>query len=117
MALASFIGNLLGPLVSSALMEVVSPWVPLLSAVALVPIGISTFIFIPETLQVKDSDGGDDSLQDSPSTMSSIKSHARHTLTQLLESFTMLKSPSLTVILLSFVVQLSLFFGKSNFFI
>ncbi|KAH9214752.1 major facilitator superfamily domain-containing protein [Leptodontidium sp. 2 PMI_412] len=118
MALASFIGNLLGPLVSSALMEVASPWVPLLSAIALVPIGVSTFIFIPETLQVKDSDDDDnDSIQDSPSAMSSIKSQARHTLTQLLESFTMLKSPSLAIVLLSFVVQMSLFFGKSTFFI
>lgn len=116
MALASFIGNLLGPLVSSAIMEIASPWIPLLSAIVLVPIGVSTFLFIPETLQVKDSDD-DDSLQDNPSMISSIKLHARHTLTQLTESFTMLKSPSLTIILLSFVVQTSLFFGKTTFFI
>ncbi|KAG4434583.1 hypothetical protein IFR05_009939 [Cadophora sp. M221] len=117
MSLASFSGNLFGPLISSALMEVASPWVPLLSAIALVPIGVSTFIFVPETLQVKDSDDDEDSIHENPSAMSSIKSQARHTLTQLLESFAMLKSPSLAIVLLSFVVQMSLFFGKSTFFI
>lgn len=99
-------------------MEVVSPWVPFLSAIALVPLGVSTFIFIPETLRKKDNDDNDDDvLQDSPSAMSSVISHFWHTLTQLSESFSMLKSPSLTIILFSFVVQMSLFFGKSTFFI
>ncbi|KAK0123872.1 hypothetical protein ONS95_008865 [Cadophora gregata] len=115
LALASYTGNLIGPLISSVMMEVVSPWVPLLSAIALVPIGVSTFIFIPETLRKKADD--EDTLQDSPSAMSSIITHFWHTLTQLSESFFMLKSPSLTIILFSFVVQMSLFFGKSTFFI
>jgi len=118
LVLASYIGNLLGPLVSSMMMEVVSPWVPFLSAIALVPLGVSTFIFIPETLRKKDNDDDDDdALQDSPSAMGSVISHFWHTLTQLSESFSMLKSPSLTIILFSFVVQMSLFFGKSTFFI
>ncbi|KAH7388904.1 major facilitator superfamily domain-containing protein [Cadophora sp. MPI-SDFR-AT-0126] len=119
LALASYVGNLIGPLVSSMMMEVVSPWVPLLSAIALVPIGVSTFIFIPETLRKKDKDDDedDDTLQESPSAMGSVISHFWHTLTQLSESFSMLKSPSLTIILFSFVVQMSLFFGKSTFFI
>ncbi|KAL2059857.1 hypothetical protein VTL71DRAFT_10012 [Oculimacula yallundae] len=116
LTLASHIGNLVGPLVSSVMMELFSPWAPLMITIALLPIGSSLFIFIPETLQKGRSDG-DDSLQDSPSIMSSVKSHAKHTIHQLSESFAMLKSPSLAIILLSFIVQLSLFFGKSVFFI
>ncbi|CZS99504.1 hypothetical protein WAI453_002495 [Rhynchosporium graminicola] len=117
LALASYSGNLVGPLIASAMMELFSPWVPLMVSIALVPVGVSIFIFIPETLEKKDSADGNDSVKDSPSVMTSIKSQSKHTISQLLESFAMLKSPSLAIILLSFVSEMSLFFGKTVFFI
>lgn len=116
MALASFIGNLLGPLISSRLMETYSPWVPLTIALFLIAIGTSLIFFVPETLKIKP--GSDDgTAEETQSFTANVLSHLKHTFGQLLESFTMLKSPSLTIILLTFLIQMPLHTGKTTFFI
>ncbi len=116
MTLAAFVGNLLGPLLSSKLMETGSPWVPLLIVLIVLPVGTSIIFFIPETLKVKPA-SEDDTVEGSQSFIASTKSHLEHTLAQLLESFAMLKSPPLAIILLTFLITMPTVLGKSQFFL
>lgn len=53
MTLASYIGNLLGTLTAARLMQVSSPWIPLVGSMLGVALGTGLVMFIPETLRAK----------------------------------------------------------------
>ncbi|KAI9047331.1 hypothetical protein LZ554_008778 [Drepanopeziza brunnea f. sp. 'monogermtubi'] len=80
-------------------METSSPWVPLLMALVLLPVGTSLIFFIPETLKAKADT--DEDVPEGQSFLSGVKAHLKHTMTQLLESFTMLRSGSQAIILVT----------------
>ncbi|EKD13342.1 uncharacterized protein L3040_002797 [Drepanopeziza brunnea f. sp. 'multigermtubi'] len=115
MALAALLGSLIGPPVSSRLMETSSPWVPLLMALALLPVGTSLIFFIPETLKAKAD--ADEDVPEGQSSLSGLKTHLKNTVAQLLESFTMLRSRSLAIIIVTFVASYPLVIGKTQFFL
>jgi hypothetical protein len=115
MALSSLTGALLGPLLSSKLMGLGLLWTSLLISIVAIPLATSLIVFIPETLQVKsfiDEDGS--SRKRSP--ISSAKMHLKHAISQFAESVSMLKSPSLVLTLLTYIIQYPVVIGMTQFF-
>ncbi|KAI1844605.1 hypothetical protein JX266_009278 [Neoarthrinium moseri] len=97
----SVIGSLVSPALSSAMLTVTSPWAAMWVGVACLLIGAVAFLFVPETLQHKtQSDAADDQSQ-SPA---SLSGHLSETYERLKESLSILKSPSLILLLLTCIV-------------
>ncbi|OWP06646.1 hypothetical protein B2J93_5125 [Marssonina coronariae] len=114
-ALATFAANLIGPVLASRLVQTVSPWVPLCTTLVLLPIGTALIFIIPETLPTKSE--AEEDLPQEQSIISSVTSHLQHTLAQLFESFTMLKSTSLAIILFTFLQFMPSVLGITQFFL
>src|SRR6187402_253732 len=117
MAFASMLGNILAPLISSKSMELYSPWLPLLLAFALIPIGTSPILFITETLHFKKVPDPDAAPQEGQHGIANLKSHMRQTFIQLKESILMLKNPSVAIVLAIFLIQMPLYLGITQFFL
>ncbi|CAJ2500450.1 Uu.00g033030.m01.CDS01 [Anthostomella pinea] len=88
-------GNLLSPALASAMMIKTGPWPPLWVAVALQVVSAVSFLFLPETLPHKRLHGNDEATE--PANLKSRMSRYR-------ESLSMLKSPSLVLLLLTALV-------------
>ncbi|PBP21250.1 hypothetical protein BUE80_DR007861 [Diplocarpon rosae] len=115
-AVANFAANLGGPVVASRLVETASPWVPLCATLVLLLVGTGLISVIPETLPPK-PEAAEEDLPQEQSMISSIASHLQHTLARLFESCTMLKSTSLTIILVTFLQYMPSVLGKTQFFL
>jgi MFS transporter, PCFT/HCP family, solute carrier family 46 (folate transporter), member 1 len=115
MAFASLSGNLLGPIISSKLMEIGSPWTPLVVAFITTALAMSLIIFVPETLHLK-KNTDEDAFQ-GPNFFSSLKLHLQHNFALLTESFSMLKSPPLALILLTYLIQAPIILAIGQFFV
>jgi MFS family permease len=95
---ANLCGNLVSPSLSAIVMEKFGPWIPPMIGISLLLIGAVSFLFIPETLTHKgppqDSVAGFDST-DPTNTSSRIA----HVFRQFRESMSILKSPSLILLI------------------
>ncbi|RFU29458.1 hypothetical protein B7463_g6868, partial [Scytalidium lignicola] len=113
-AIGSLTGGLLGPVVSSKLMEIGSPWGPILLVFIITLLATSLIIFIPETLQIDEN--GNSHLQDQ-TIHSVIKFYVQQTFIKAKESISILKYFSLVIILLTFLIQMPIALATSQFFI
>ncbi|KAI3324497.1 major facilitator superfamily transporter [Xylariaceae sp. AK1471] len=96
---ASLSGNLVSPSLSAIVMERFGPWVPPWIGICLFLIGGISFLFLPETLIHKGP--RQDPVPDSDSTEpdSSLGPRISHVFSQFRESLSILKSPSLILLL------------------
>jgi MFS-type transporter involved in bile tolerance (Atg22 family) len=91
-------------------MERYGPWVPIYIVMASSPFVFSIFVFLPETLTVKDkTEQGPDSAANQ-----TIKEQIAHGLKDLVESFDMLKNVNVPLILLTFLFQNARFYAYTS---
>ncbi|KAI1502946.1 major facilitator superfamily domain-containing protein [Biscogniauxia marginata] len=93
----SLCGNLMSPALSSLLMEKQGPWPPIWVAVALLITSAVSFLFLPETLRSKSKRVSSPSRTEP----AGLKSRVSHTISTFRESLSILKSPSLILLLLT----------------
>ncbi|ORY57232.1 major facilitator superfamily transporter [Pseudomassariella vexata] len=93
---ASLVGNLMSPTLASLMMQITGPWPTLMVAVVCLLSAAIAFLFIPETSKYEDSHT-DEGL-DQPA---SFKVHLQHSFSHLKESLSILKNPSLILLLLT----------------
>ncbi|KZF23301.1 MFS general substrate transporter [Xylona heveae TC161] len=105
MAFASLVGASVGPAISSRLMESFSPWVPALFGFFAVPIGVSVLAFVPETFAPSklDPTREEEHAGSGEAQPNAFKSHLTQSLRLLKVSFMMLHSPSLVLVLATFL--------------
>ncbi|KAI0126593.1 major facilitator superfamily transporter [Xylariales sp. AK1849] len=92
--ISSLVGNLISPALASAMMPATGPWPVLCVAVACLATGAIACVFIPETLQHKHADV----TQPRPE---GFKAHVDHILDRLKESLSILKSPSIILLMIT----------------
>ncbi|KAJ6444741.1 major facilitator superfamily transporter [Purpureocillium lavendulum] len=109
------IGAFVGPVVSSALMQLTSPWVPLLASFAALLLGGAVMAFVPETMPPRKADPEDESpMVDTTGAM--FRRHLRHSTAQLKESLDILRQPALVIILVCFLSPVPNAIGVSQLF-
>ena len=109
-------GSLIGPTIASKLMQVYSPWTPLFLAYFLFIFGSCILFFIPETLQAKSNSRKDSSEGEERPTTSTLKSKLRNALAHSSKYVSMLKSGSVVLILLSYLIHYPVFVARGQFF-
>ncbi|KAI2472605.1 MFS general substrate transporter [Annulohypoxylon bovei var. microspora] len=95
---ASLAGNLISPAVSSFMMEKLGPWPPIWSAVVVIIVAAVTFLFVPETLKHQKYQ---EDAQELETGVIDSKSRVAHVIARFKESLSILKSPSLILLLLT----------------
>ncbi|KAI8630121.1 major facilitator superfamily transporter [Xylariaceae sp. FL1651] len=107
---ANICGNLLSPSLSALLMEKTSPWVPPWVGITFFIMGGVSFLFLPETFVHKDPSRASDESEPSgtSSRISRVISHCRDTLS-------ILKSPSLILLLLTALFAMPILYGTLQF--
>ncbi len=116
MAFASLLGTFVGPPIASKLMEAFSPWLPTLLTFAVIPIGVSMIAFIPETLPLVKQRSHHHGESDDEPQPSGFLFHLSHTFIRIKDSLAMLKSPSLLLVLASYLVRVPENLATSQFF-
>ena len=116
MAFSSLTGNLLGPIISSKLMELELLWPPLIIASLCAPLGLIFIIFIPETLDLKRTADLNTPTR-GQSFLQSIKSYLQQAVVWISKSSSILKSSTVTLILLTFLIQIPLVLARGQFFV
>ena len=116
MACAFLMGSLIGPAVASKLMQTYSPWKPLILAYFLFIFGSCMMFFIPETLQTKSNSRKDTSEGEERLITSTLKSKLRKALAHSSKYASMLKSVSVVLILLSYLIHYPVFVARGQFF-
>ncbi|KAE9364733.1 MFS general substrate transporter [Stipitochalara longipes BDJ] len=116
MSFAFLSGNMVGTLVASKLMTIFSAWTPLLIAYVMIPLGTSVMIFIPETLQAKPKarkvlSVGEGTL------ISSLKSQVKEAFTHGARYLSMLKSISLVLVMLTYLIHWPGVLARGQFFV
>ncbi|KAI1826665.1 major facilitator superfamily domain-containing protein [Xylaria intraflava] len=100
---ASMVGNLISPALASIIMTSAGPWLPLFIAFLLTALPAPIIFFVPETLKrnhlEEDGEGSDDGM---------FKKRLMQSLGELGKSARVFASPSMTMILLITMMQLSL---------
>ncbi|KAI1392694.1 MFS general substrate transporter [Hypoxylon trugodes] len=99
---ASMCGVLLSPSISSFVMEKLGPWPPIWAAMAALVTSAILFLFVPETLkhQPEGEAARAPEVQTEPQAKN-LKSQISQSFTRFKESLSMLKSPSLILLLLT----------------
>jgi MFS transporter, PCFT/HCP family, solute carrier family 46 (folate transporter), member 1 len=116
MSVAFLTGNMLGSLIASKLMEIVSPWAPLLIAYVMIPLGTSVMIFVPETLQANPDSKKNASLEEA-TFISSIKYQVQEAFTHGARYLSMLKSVSLVLVILTYLLHFPSVIARGQFFV
>ncbi|KAM3447079.1 hypothetical protein MY3296_009074 [Beauveria thailandica] len=98
-SLGSATGGLLGPLLAGVLMNKFGPWVPIWIVIGISPSLILLLALVPETLATKTKS----SL--ASSSPSSLHTHLARGLADLRASLSMLRNPSVPLILVTFLFQ------------
>lgn len=117
MAFASLAGASVGPAMSSALMEIFSPWTSALVGFFAMLIGPSMLVFIPDTFHPSKQDpstepdlAGVEGTQRKP-----LKSHIAQSLRLLRGSLTLFYSPSIVLVLATFLTRMLEILATSQF--
>ncbi|RDA85478.1 hypothetical protein CP532_0019 [Ophiocordyceps camponoti-leonardi (nom. inval.)] len=108
-SLGSFMGGVVGPVVSSGLMQVTSPWLPYLMSFAMGLLGAALLMLVPETLPPRNKDFEDDDDDD--------KSIFFSYLSRLRASLSMLKKPHLGLVLVAFLAPVPMSTAANQFFV
>lgn len=109
---ASFLGQSLGTLIASALMEHGFAWLPILLSYVVLPVGLCTIFFFPETLQNEETaatngDGlgnGAGNTRKRRSVRDTLAQLPSNASTQLKETFSIVSSPSAAFIVFSMIL-------------
>ncbi|KAI1077407.1 MFS general substrate transporter [Whalleya microplaca] len=109
---ASLCGNLLSPAIASIMMERVGPWPPLWVANAVIAISAIAIFFVPETLKHKTAEEPEDPENPESAT---LKSRVLHIIDQFKESLSILKSPSLILLLLTALASTPIIYATLAF--
>ncbi|KAI0837195.1 MFS general substrate transporter [Hypoxylon sp. FL0890] len=97
---ASLCGNLLSPALSSIMMERMGPWPSIWAAISAIVISGITFLFVPETMKHHPSQVETHG-PEADSEATGRESRVSHVIARFKESLSMVKSPSLILLLLS----------------
>lgn len=109
--MASVFGNLMAPSISSFMMARWGPWPPAMVGIGLITLSAAAVLFVPETLQSRQASSYNPDQDDTPRQ----KSGASHYLDQFKESLSILRSPSLILLLLTCLGTMPLFFSTTSF--
>ncbi|KAK9425496.1 putative Major facilitator superfamily transporter [Seiridium unicorne] len=109
---SALVGGLVSPALSSAMMAATGPWPVMLVGIACLLVGAAAFMFVPETLQHKQFDATGDNNHPT-----GFKGHVHHTVDQLKDSISMLKSPSLILVLLTCLTTYPIAAGVTQFLV
>lgn len=94
---ASLVGTLVSPALASTMMAKTGPWPVMWVSIAGFLASAAAFMFLPETLKhTEDEHSGD-----KDSKLDGLRGHLAHALTRLKDSVSILKSPSLILLLLT----------------
>ncbi|PFH63249.1 hypothetical protein XA68_15883 [Ophiocordyceps unilateralis] len=118
-SLGSFMGGVVGPVVSSSLMQIASPWLPFLASFSLGLLGAIILMLVPDTLllgkQAPDDEDDDDDDYDKKAVPGSwqLRSH----LSRLRAPFSMLQHPELVLVLFAFLAPVPMSTAANQFFV
>ncbi|OTB04419.1 hypothetical protein M426DRAFT_320782 [Hypoxylon sp. CI-4A] len=101
MHVASLCGNLMSPAISSFMMERLGPWPPIWTSIAVLVASGIAFLFLPETLKHQQARDAQEPSTDVMPEASNLKSRVSHVIARFKESLSILKSPSLILLLLT----------------
>lgn len=124
LAVSSYLGAVLGALVSARIMQSASPWIPILIALITTLTGSSVIFFIPETLhtnqsrscEIISSEDGESS-KPSNSTLSALKLHWRESTARYSRSFALINSSSIFFILTAFTSAIPVAQSVGQFYV
>ena len=102
--IASLLGNLSSPALSSIMMKMTGPWPVLWVGITCLLVSAVAFSFVPETLQHKTS-------SDVPGQPTSMKKHLSDFAGSIMESVNMLKSRSLIIMLTTSLLVQPIYFA------
>ncbi|RAO74362.1 uncharacterized protein BHQ10_010374 [Talaromyces amestolkiae] len=117
MAFASLAGASVGPAISSGLMEIFSPWISALVGFFALLIGPIVLVFIPETFHASKQDSSpepDYAGLEEPQ-RNTFKSHLLQSLRLLQASLRLLYSPSIILVLATFLTRMPEILATSQF--
>lgn len=95
------VGGLIGPPISGILMESFHPWFPIYVVVAISPIILASMFFLPETLQRRATDAH----EPSQTAVEWARSQITVSLSQARAATSLLRNPSVALILLTFLTH------------
>ncbi|KAK8061520.1 hypothetical protein PG994_007886 [Apiospora phragmitis] len=110
---AAILGNLVSPALCSLMIAKTGPWPCLWVSIALIITGTAAFMFIPETSSHKQQ-GVQEGESNQPA---GFKAHVGHIYDRLLESVSILKSTSVTILLAICVVSIPVFVAVLQFLV
>lgn len=112
----SLAGSFVGPIVSSGLMQITSPWVPYLISFGIMLLGAAVLLLIPETHSLRKL-GADKLKPTDDETTSVVRWHLGNGVAQLSESLDLLRRPALAVLLVTFLAPMPVSIGTSQFLV
>lgn len=115
-SLGSLVGSLFGPLTASSLMKTSSPWTPIALSLLILLLAIGVMVFIPETLPARKHEEDWDMSRDD-SLYGVINSYVWEFKDQINEAVSMVKQPSLSLILFAFLCPVPVGIATSSLFI
>lgn len=119
MASFSLVGGSLGPALSAELMEHYTTWIAAIAAFLINLMSLIPLLFVPETLSTAkenpEADADGDNVNSEELQPRSLKSHLSQSFTLLLASFSALRSPSLLLVLATFLTFAPEILGTSQF--
>ncbi|KAJ5279150.1 hypothetical protein N7478_004522 [Penicillium angulare] len=115
---AGLLGNTLGPVIASNLMEASSPWTPALISIFLAPISMISLVFIPETHSSLEEETFPKQYNLDPYDLQphAIKSYLSQSFHLFNQSLASLKSNSIIIVLATGLIRMPEFIGTSQFF-
>ena len=119
MAVASYVGSLSGGLIAARLMQVSSPWIPLLGSMLGVALGTSLIAWVPETLHAKPRNIQqiDRTAIEQLGLLSRFQIHIKKSLSRVRNSISALPSVSALFVLLVFLGQAFVVRSAGHFFV
>lgn len=110
MHVASLVGNLLAPTISSLIMERYGPWWPILIGLSLIASSAIVVLFIPETLPAKSA-----APEPEPEQSPTLRARLSHLSERLQDALTLSRSPSLILLLLTCLAGMPVAFSTATF--
>lgn len=110
--MSSTAGNLIAPTISSFMMARIGPWPPALIGCSLITLSILVIAFLPETLNKKTLGDETEPPEQQPTT---LRARFSSTVARFKESASMLRSPSLVLLLLTCLGTMPLALSTMSF--
>lgn len=95
---STLLGAMVSPVLSSAMMIATGPWPVMMVSIACLVFGATAFMFVPETMKPRVTNEESADQQDRPT---GLRAHLSQTADRLKESLSILKSPSLILLILT----------------